>query len=337
MGSVSNDPDDRTLSLFKDLETLQAPPINDGIVELTFKSSKQDGSPVWTGNKARVIEHYVRYFLFVTKHGTYIDGFAGPQVEAYNDDSWSAKRVLEIQPPWLRRFILCDKSAAQVEYLNKLVSERRVQGDTRRIDLHRGDFNEVINQVLVPGSISEKEATFCLLDQRTFECSWETVRKIASYKTGATKIEQFYFLAVGWLGRSMAALKEDDKLLRWWGRDDIQLPCSTSSSVELARLFSHRFVRELGYKTALAWPIYERVDGGYGKVMYYMIHATDHDAAPKLMNRAYKAATLAAQPMDHTQGTFEGDGFDLDMDQQAALADRAKRPSARRQAKTKPS
>jgi three-Cys-motif partner protein len=309
MGSVSSDADERNLELFSG--ELQAPPINDGIVVLTFKPSKQDGYPVWTENKSKLIQQYVRYFLMVTKHGTYLDGFAGPQVKEYNDESWSAKRVLEIQPPWLRRFILCDMSPHQVEHLNRLVEERRAAGDDRKIEVHRGDFNTVIDDILVPGAIREKEATFCLLDQRTFECRWDTVRKIAAYKTNGTKIEQFYFLAVGWLGRSMAALRDDKRLREWWGHDDISLLRAASTSTEQARLFSHRFMRELGYASAAAWPIYERSDGGLGKVMYYMIHATDHEEAPKLMNRAYKAATLANQPMEHSQSCFEGEGFDL--------------------------
>lgn len=308
MGSVSSDKDNSTLGLFDDLP---APPINDGVVDLTFKTSKRDGYPVWTENKSRLIQLYVRYFILVTKHGTYIDGFAGPQVEEYNDESWSAKRVLEISPPWLRRFILCDMNPRQVEHLNKLVAERRDQGDKRKIEVHQGDFNTSIDQILLPDSIRQKEATFCLLDQRTFECKWDTVRKIAKYKSDGTKIEQFYFLAVGWLGRSIAALKDDQKLREWWGRDDIDLLRSTSNSVELARLFSHRFVRELGYASAAAWPIYERSEGGLGKVMYFMIHATDHEEAPKLMNRAYKAATLVNQLMEHAQSSFEGEGFDF--------------------------
>lgn len=249
----------------------------------------------------------------VTKHGTYIDGFSGPQVEQYNDESWSAKRVLEIQPPWLRRFILCELNPRQLEHLNQLTKERREQGDSRKIEIHPGDFNSTIDQILTPGAIREKEATFCLLDQRTFECKWDTVRKIAQYKQAGTKIEQFYFLAVGWLGRSIAALKDDRKLQEWWGRDDISLPRSISNSVELARLFSHRFIQELGYASAAAWPIYERADSGLGKIMYFMIHATDHEEAPKLMNRAYKAATLVSQPMEHMQACFEGDGFDLEI------------------------
>lgn len=310
MGSVSGDTDDRTLELFSDLE---APPINDGIVEITFRTSKEDGYPVWTQNKSKLIERYVYYFLMVTKHGTYIDGFAGPQVEEFNDTSWSAKRVLEIEPQWLRRFVLCDKSPEQVGHLRELARARTAVGDKRRIDIHHGDFNTEIDKILTPNSIGDKEATFCLLDQRTFECKWDTVRKIAQYKpAGRAKIEQFYFLAVGWLGRSIAALKNEPKLRSWWGREDVDLLRATTNTVELARLFSHRFIKELRYASAAAWPIYQRDGEDAGKVMYFMIHATDHPEAPKLMNRAYRASTLARQPMDHVQTSFAGDGFELD-------------------------
>ncbi len=37
--------------------------------------------PVWSENKAHFVARYLQYFVFVTKHGTYIDGFAGPQPE----------------------------------------------------------------------------------------------------------------------------------------------------------------------------------------------------------------------------------------------------------------
>jgi hypothetical protein len=46
--------------------------------------------PIWTENKARLIERYLYYFIFITHHGSYIDGFAGPQSGGI-PDSWSAK------------------------------------------------------------------------------------------------------------------------------------------------------------------------------------------------------------------------------------------------------
>ncbi len=44
--------------------------------------------PVWTRNKARLVQRYLRYFVFITRHGTYIDGFAGPQ-EPDRPETWT--------------------------------------------------------------------------------------------------------------------------------------------------------------------------------------------------------------------------------------------------------
>ena len=70
--------------------------------------------------------------------------------------------------------------------------------------------------------IGEREATFCLLDQRCFECRWATVEAIASFKK-TRKIEILYFMPEGWLDRSLDAARLPQKLAEiqaWWGRDD---------------------------------------------------------------------------------------------------------------------
>lgn len=68
-----------------------------------------------------MIAEYLRLFVLITRHGTYIDGFAGPQVD---EERWSARQVLEIQPPWLRHFYLYDSARAAVRQLE----ERRLRG-----------------------------------------------------------------------------------------------------------------------------------------------------------------------------------------------------------------
>ena len=55
--------------------------------------------PLWTEHKAKLIARYLYYFVMITKHGTYIDGFAGPQND--EPDMWAAKLVIESQPRWL--------------------------------------------------------------------------------------------------------------------------------------------------------------------------------------------------------------------------------------------
>ena len=56
------------------------------------------GHHLWTENKAALIDEYIHLFLVITKNGVYLDLFAGPQSEHY-DDNWSVKRVIERRSP----------------------------------------------------------------------------------------------------------------------------------------------------------------------------------------------------------------------------------------------
>src|SRR5689334_20363115 len=76
-------------------------------------------NPIWTESKAKLIDEYLKLFVFITKHGTYIDGFAGPQ-EPDKHDMWAAKLVLEREPKWLRHFYLFESNKNKVKLLHKL-------------------------------------------------------------------------------------------------------------------------------------------------------------------------------------------------------------------------
>jgi len=233
--------------------------------------------PVWTEHKANLISRYLYYFVLITKHGTYIDGFAGPQ-QPDKPEMWSAKLVLESKPRRLRHFYLFDKSRGQVKRLNALRSSQpRIQG--RTIHILQGDFNTRILQVLRSGRIKQSEAVFCLLDQRTFQCHWRTLVNISRYKErGRSKVELFYFLAVSWLPRALSGVKKRRLLENWWGRSDWGQLKTWSTDKTRDEIVS-RFKNELGYRYAVPYPIYEAV--GSANIVYYMIHATDHDEAPK--------------------------------------------------------
>ncbi len=123
---------------------------------------------------------------------------------------------------------------------------------------NHGDFNAKIDQILAKSAITENEATFCLLDQRTFECDWSTVQKIAQHKAAGHKIELFYFLANGWLERALSGQKDTDKLARWWGRDN--WPALRTMSRDQRRdILVSRMKNDLGYRSVKPWPIYERL------------------------------------------------------------------------------
>jgi three-Cys-motif partner protein len=241
-------------------------------------------NPVWTENKAKLIERYLYYFVLITHHGTYIDGFAGPQW-AGKPAMWAARLVLRSEPRWLRHFYLYEINNQKVRLLRELSANKRCHARSRTIRLYKGDFNSKVRNLLRSDRIGQQEATFCLLDQQTFECHWKTVVELARYKRGSeNKIELFYFLAIRWLHRAISGIKNERALKQWWGRDDWhELPGLSQDDVR-NRLVA-RFKEELGYKSVMPWPIYKR--RGSDIIMYYMIHATDHPEAHKLMSRAY--------------------------------------------------
>lgn len=225
----------------------------------------------------------------VTKHGAYIDAFAGPQ-EPDNPDMWAARLVLTSEPRRIRQFYLCEKDSRKVKALNALVASAPRIKPTRHIRVLPGDCNVEIPVLLNTRPIREKEATFCLLDQRTFECHWATIEALAQYKKSGHKIELFYFLANAWFDRAVAAsktLRGKQRIFRWWGRQD-WTKLRALSPLRRANALAERFRNELGYAHSHPWPIYQKADGG--RVMYYMIHASDHPDAAELMSRAYMNA-----------------------------------------------
>jgi three-Cys-motif partner protein len=252
--------------------------------------------PIWSHNKARFIAQYLKYFVQITKHGAYIDGFAGPQ---YPDhlEAWTAAQVLASEPKWLRQFFLCEIDTGSISLLEKLVKAQPIPTNRKGLKLprtatvHPGDFNLTIEDILKSDRLLQKEATFCLIDQRTFECRWSTLRKIAAYKRAPhNKIELLYFLGVGWIHRAMSGLGDPSTMEPWWGCSAwASLP--DMSCIELAELVRARFSQELGYKFTAAYPIFDRDHSN--RVMYYMIHASDHGEAPALMVRAHAKAVRA--------------------------------------------
>lgn len=254
--------------------------------ERDFKSIKY---PVWSEEKAALIREYIRLFTYVTKHGAYIDGFAAPQ-QRHMAEICSARLVLETEPKRVTHFWLCDIDPYGVALLKEIAAANEAKG--RHIFVVEGDFNVTVSNILASGDITAKKATFALLDQRTFECAWDTVVKLAAFKSSldpqTTKIELFYFLATGWLDRSIAAVRKSEtamKLDRWWGRSDWPR-LKGMESIARVNLLISRFKKELGYKYAHPYAIHSRRHGG--RTMYHMIHATDHPDASPLMLRAYR-------------------------------------------------
>lgn len=241
--------------------------------------------PDQTNAKSKLIASYITKFQLITKGGLYIDGFAAPQSRDH-EESWTARRVLEIQPPRLRTFWLCDIEPRGLLQLRRLKDGHHRSPSSRRVFVLEGDFNHTVKTVLSSDRLTRRAAIFALLDQRNTECHWSTVKALAS-RAGATKIELLYFVGTSWLHRSLATSERPERLAeidRWWGgpgwKDLLDL-----KQAEIVRRIADRFAHELGYRFVKGYPITLDEDGT--KAAFHLIHASDHPAASGLMDRAY--------------------------------------------------
>jgi three-Cys-motif partner protein len=267
---------------------------------------------IWTKHKARMIARYLDLFTFVTRHGVYIDGFAGPQY-VEDLDQWAARLALLNKPGRLRKYFLFDKSPQQVRRLRRMVDSLPPQDEEkdnkREVVVEQGDCNAKILELLAKKLIRPREATFALLDQRTFECQWRTVVALAEYKPrGCNKIEQFYFLPSAWFQRAVKNSRRARQMALiegWWGGNGWQR-FGQLDPWGRAILLVERFQRELGYKYVSPWPVFE-AENGRGAVMYFMIHASDHEEAPKLMRRAYEQCVTRKKPVGQRSLAFDGE------------------------------
>lgn len=269
--------------------------LDDYLSEHPSATSKKAKGHVWTEKKAQLIARYLRAFTYVTKHGTYLDAFAGPQTEE-DYDNWAAKLVLENEPKRLRRFHLFDLEQDQITLLDELAAKHHEEGELkkhRKVHVYQGDSNTTLLEFLRENPISPKEATFCLFDQRTKECSWETVVEVSRHKQEGHKIEVFYFLAQAWADRVLTSKlgeRNIQDVRRWLGVEDWAAYKRLDTNGR-AKFFRDRFVNDLDYKHARAYPIFKH--GQSGQIMFWMIHASDHDRAPALMDSAYSGVGCA--------------------------------------------
>ena len=111
MGRIA-DEEDETAPLFEDLPESR----------VTKSKIIRVEAPVWTESKARLIAEYTRLFTFVTYHGTYIDGFAGPQSRDHTeaDAAFACAKPCSITGRRLRHFWLCDADKDAVAALEEI-------------------------------------------------------------------------------------------------------------------------------------------------------------------------------------------------------------------------
>lgn len=285
MGRSSWRRDGVETELFADSEILSKGRESAFLLSTSKSLTSTPKAPDQTASKAKLVSEYISTFQRITGGGLFIDGFAGPQKNEHLD-AWTARRVLELPYPRLRRFWLCELDASGLIQLRRLKDAYHLRPAWRKVHVMPGDFNRTVDTILMSGRIKPTTPTFAFLDQRTTECAWSTVRKLATFRSHR-KIEILYFLGTSWLHRALMTRRDEDRLNecdRWWGGPGWRRLTGLRQD-EIVEEVVERFRGELSYGSVKAYPINMR--GGSSKVAFYLLHASDHEQAAPLMTRAF--------------------------------------------------
>jgi three-Cys-motif partner protein len=214
---------------------------------------------------------------------------------------WGAAKPSIYSPPFVILW-KCEIEKRGIKQLKELKKKHHHKPSSRRVAIMEGDFNETVKLILKSDRLTPRAAIFALLDQRNTECHWATVQALAA-RAGRTKIEILYFLGTSWLHRSLTQSRKAERIEeinKWWGNNDWKF-LTELSQTEQVNVMAGRFLNELGYKHVTAYPIMQDELGK--KKSFYLIHASDHSDAPKLMTRAYSqiVGDVEGTPSD-TQG-----------------------------------
>ena len=132
----------------------------------------------WTADKLEFIEKYIPAFVKATKKATkryYVDGFAGPGVNEFEDGSKrrGSPLIALAQNEFTRLYFVEENP----DVFRALEQKVRQHPNKNKATLYNADFNEILPEIL--GQIEERSPTVFLLDPEGLELEWRSVEAIA--------------------------------------------------------------------------------------------------------------------------------------------------------------
>ena len=247
----------------------------------------------WTLDKLEILGRYFKVYRRVAGSGTFLDAFAGEGVAAISGSLVPSSTLIALESGAFRRLISIE---LKPELADRLRQETAKHPKGANCTVLTGDCNlTIVGKVLPEGLIAKERPCFAFLDPDSTQLSWSTVEALAAFKTSSgdqrsCKIELWILF------------NEHQAIRRLWPRDKSNLPQhasvldrvmgSRSSWIDLwtegrgPQWLVRRYcdqLTDLGYTHVHMQKI---VDPASGRQQYWMIHATDHDAAVRFMKWA---------------------------------------------------
>lgn len=266
---------------------------------------RESGAGPWTLDKLQIIWRYLRAFSHACKKAPahhFVDAFSGPGVNLIGEERVAGSPILglEADPPF--------SSCLLLEYDSDVVDvlRQRTQRYGTRANVIRGDCNVDLLPAMRE-SLGPWDPALVLLDPEGTELSWHTVVDIARFKTKKTKLEQLILLATHtgflrmlakdgrvdeWAAEKMTYLYGNEEWRDVHARRVNEEISTDEATTEYVQLYGNG-LRGLGYKHVLDREI--RDHGFHGRLRYFLIFATEHEAGYSIMNHIFNTVT-AAEP-----------------------------------------
>lgn len=254
----------------------------------------------WTANKLQILTDYLSAFNVASskkaRDRLYVDLFAGqPENELKHVGrpiDGSVRIAMDANPGFTHlRFIEADPDRA-IDLRKDL--ENRYPGDSRWV-VTEGDCNQVVDEVLLGLTPWAAAPTFAFVDQQTSEVTWETIQKLARFRTGPRKAEIWILMSPAMIIRNLHHLGPQKRASALYGderwRQILQARVDDVLDAEefrdeMVNLFRWQLEKQLGYRFTARIPMRLTT----GTTLYDMVFASDHDAGIKIMTDVYKKA-----------------------------------------------
>jgi three-Cys-motif partner protein len=243
---------------------------------------------IWTLDKLTILEKYFKMYRKVAGSGTYIDAFAGEGLALIDKVNVPGSPIRALDSGSFRSLKFVEMDRRKAAALRIAVAANRNAGKCEVIE---GDANVDVGR-----------PCFAFLDPDSTQLNWSTVVALAAYKqlneeAKSCKIELWILF------------NEHQAIRRLWPRDKRNLPAHAhvldrvmgerDAWIDLwdekhgASWLVHRYVerlRRLGYVHVHMQQI---SDPSTGRAQYWMVHASDHDAAASLMRWAKRSSSIS--------------------------------------------
>lgn len=190
------------------------------------------------------------------------------------------------------------------------VLEQRLARTNLRVDcrVNPGDANEVLGGLL--SAVNPRTPVFVFHDPEGTELSWQTVRMVATgSQSRRRKPEQLINFTAGilrllWLEDEIPRANKH-ALNRFFGSPDWSELHERRRAGQLlaheilneaVEFYKRRLKDELGYRHVVYKGI-RRDNVTQGPPAYHLVFASDHEAAPRIMNAAFKKGFVGQLPM----------------------------------------